>query len=119
MSRTMILVLAAVAALALAAPAQAADVVAKLLAPSVRTLAPAGDARCAATTYRSSVTGMLDVRLRGSGDWDLVVRDANGNRVASSRGLRRQRGRPGLGARRAQRSSPRPAAAPAPGRGRG
>ena len=90
MSRTMILVLAAAAAaLALAAPAQAdaADVVAKLLAPSVRTLAPTGGSHCAATTYKAPVTGTLDARLRGRGDWDLVVRDTNANRVASSRGL--------------------------------
>ena len=81
----MTLALGVVAALSLVAPAQAADLVPKLLAPSVRTLEPAGGAHCAATTYRSAVTGMLDVRLRGSGDWDLVVRDAAGRRVASSR----------------------------------
>ena len=85
MSRTMTHVLGVVAALSLAAPAQAADLVPTLLAPSVRTLEPAGDAHCASTTYRSAVTGMLDVRLRGSGDWDLIVRDVAGNRVASSR----------------------------------
>jgi len=83
----MILVLAVAAALSVVAPAQAADLVPRLLAPSVRTLEPAGGARCAATTFRSSVTGMLDVRLRGRGDWDLVVRDTDANRIASSRGL--------------------------------
>ncbi|HEX6389130.1 MAG TPA: M14 family zinc carboxypeptidase, partial [Solirubrobacteraceae bacterium] len=87
MSRTMTLVLGLAALLSLAAPAQAADLVPKLLAPSVRTLAPADGARCAATTYRSPLTGMVDVRLRGSGDWDLVVRDTAGHRVASSRGF--------------------------------
>ena len=87
MSRKMSLALAVAAVLAPAAPAQGADPVAKLLAPSVRTLAPGGGAPCAATTYRAPVTGMLDVRLRGGGDWDLVVRDTDGNRVASSRGL--------------------------------
>lgn len=85
MSRTMTLLLAVAAALSLVAPAQGADLVPQLLAPSVRTLDPAGTARCATTTYRSAVTGMVDMRLRGSGDWDLIVRDANGNRVASSR----------------------------------
>ena len=75
------------AALSLAAPAHGRRPRAKLLAPSVRTLAPAAGAHCAATAYRSAVTGMLDVRLRGSGDWDLVVRDARGKRVASSRGF--------------------------------
>ena len=87
MSRTMTWLLGVAATLSVAAPAQAADLVPRLLAPSVRTLDPSGDARCAATTYRSSVTGMVDVRLRGSGDWDLVVRDSDGNRVASSRGF--------------------------------
>jgi hypothetical protein len=77
--------LGVVAALSLVAPAQAADLVPRLLAPSVRTLEPTGGERCAATTYRSAVTGMVDVRLRGSGDWDLVVRDVAGHRVASSR----------------------------------
>ena len=85
MSRTMTIVLGVLAALSLGAPAQAADLVPRLLSPSVRTLEPSGGAHCASTTYRSSVTGMLDVRLRGSGDWDLVVRDVDGNRVASSR----------------------------------
>lgn len=89
MSRRMTLMLGVAAALSLVVPAQAlaADPVPQLLAPSARTLEPTGGARCAATTYRSSVTGMVDVRLRGSGDWDLVVRDSNGNRVASSRGF--------------------------------
>ena len=87
MSRTMTFMLGVAAALSLVAPAQGADLVPKLLAPSVRTLAPADGARCAATTYRAAVTGMVDVRLRGSGDWDLVVRDTAGNRVASSRGF--------------------------------
>ncbi len=87
MSRTMTLMLGLAAALSLVAPAQAADLVPRLLAPSVRTLAPADGARCAATTYRSGVTGMVDVRLRGSGDWDLAVRDTGGQRVASSRGF--------------------------------
>ena len=85
----MTLVLAVAALLALAAPAAAApaDLVPRLLAPSVRTLEPAGGARCAATTYRAPVTGMVDLRLRGRGDWDLVVRDVDGHRVDSSRGL--------------------------------
>ncbi|MEA2143118.1 MAG: carboxypeptidase [Solirubrobacteraceae bacterium] len=87
MSRTTTLLLGLAATLSLVAPAQAADLVPRLLAPSVRTLEPAGGARCAATTYRSAVTGMVDVRLRGGGDWDLVVRDTGGNRVASSRGF--------------------------------
>ena len=85
MARTVTSLLAVVAALALAAPAAAADLVPRLLAPSVRTLDPADGARCATTTYRTATTGMLDVRLRGSGDWDLVVRDAQRNRVATSR----------------------------------
>ena len=87
MSRTMTLMLAIAAAVSIVAPAQAADLVPRLLAPSVRTLEPADGARCATTTYRSAVTGMLDVRLRGSGDWDLAVRDADRRRVASSRGF--------------------------------
>lgn len=87
MSRTSTIVLCALVGLAIAAPAQAAAATPKLLKPTVRTLDPSGDARCARTTYRSTVTGMLDVRLRGRGDWDLVVRDAEGRRVASSRGF--------------------------------
>ena len=80
--------LGAFAALSLAPAAQADGLeLPKLLAPSVRTLAPADGARCATTTFRSSVTGMLDARLQGSGDWDLVLRDTNGNRVAASRGF--------------------------------
>ncbi|MDP1847128.1 MAG: M14 family zinc carboxypeptidase [Solirubrobacteraceae bacterium] len=87
MPRTLTLLLGVLATLSLAAPAAAADLVPRLLAPSVRTLDPADGARCASTTYRTGVTGMLDARLRGSGDWDLVVRDAKRNRVAGSRGF--------------------------------
>ncbi|HEV2059727.1 MAG TPA: hypothetical protein VGR11_10240, partial [Solirubrobacteraceae bacterium] len=85
MSRTLAFLVGTLAALSLVAPAQGAEGAPKLLAPTVRTLEPAGDARCATTTYRSSVTGLLDVRLRGRGDWDLIVRGADGRRVASSR----------------------------------
>ncbi|HEV2775866.1 MAG TPA: M14 family zinc carboxypeptidase [Solirubrobacteraceae bacterium] len=85
MRRTVTLALGVLAALWTAAPARAADVVPRLLAPSVRTLDPVDGARCATTTYRTAVTGLLDVRLRGSGDWDLVVRDAGRRRVAGSR----------------------------------
>ena len=87
MSRMVKILWAVAATLTFAAPAQAADLAPRLLAPTLRTLEPAGGQRCAATTYRSSVTGMIDVRLRGSGDWDLVVRDADGHRIASSRGF--------------------------------
>ena len=90
MTRTVILMLGACAALSLVPAAQAAGPApapTKLLPASVRTLAPADGARCATTTFRSPVTGMLDARLRGRGDWDLVVRDADGNRVAASRGF--------------------------------
>ncbi|MDP2712206.1 MAG: M14 family zinc carboxypeptidase [Solirubrobacteraceae bacterium] len=58
-----------------------------LLAPSERTLAPDAGKRCATTTYRTTATGMLDVRLRGSGDWDLALRDATGQQIAASRGF--------------------------------
>ena len=88
MSRTMVFMLGVFAALSFA-PAAHADGLTppRLLPPSVRTLAPADGARCATTTFRASVTGMLDARLRGSGDWDLVVRDTRGNAVAASRGF--------------------------------
>ena len=87
MARPLTFLLGVLASLSLAAPAAAADLVPRLLAPSVRTLEPPGGARCATTTFRTSVTGLLDVRLRGSGDWDLVVRDADRRRVAASRGF--------------------------------
>lgn len=88
MSRTMVFMLGVFAALSLAPAAHAEGLaLPKLLAPSVRTLAPADGARCATTSFRPSVTGMLDARLSGSGDWDLVLRDTRGNRVAASRGF--------------------------------
>jgi hypothetical protein len=88
MSRTMRFMLGVLAALSPAAAAHAGGLpLTKLLAPAVRTLAPADGARCATTTFRAPVTGMLDARLRGSGDWDLVLRDTNANRVAASRGF--------------------------------
>ncbi len=87
MSRKIALLLAVGLMLMLAPPGQAAALAPKLLDPSVRSLTPDASTRCASTTYRSPVTGMLDVRLRGAGDWDLVLRDARGNRVAASRGF--------------------------------
>ena len=102
MSRTMVFMLGAFAALSLA-PAAHADGLAlpKLLAPSVRTLAPADGARCATTTFRSSVTGMLDARLQRQRR--LGPRPARHARQPHRRlaRLRRPRGRAGLDARRA------------------
>lgn len=87
MSRTHPLLLAAVLIAALAAPADAAALAPRLLDASVRVLTPQRGERCVVTTYRTPLGGMLDVRLAGSGDWDLVLRDAAGNRVTGSRGF--------------------------------
>ncbi len=79
MPRLTLIALTVLAALVIAAPATAAT--------STRTLKTKRGVACTSTTYRAPLTGYLDVRLRGSGDWDLKLRDAARNTLASSRGF--------------------------------
>jgi len=82
MPRLTLLSLGMLAALLLATPAGAADVpaVAKALTAKKR-------GACTSTTYRAPLTGYLDVRLRGRGDWDLELLSASGTKLAASRGF--------------------------------
>lgn len=85
MPRLVVAVLGTLAALSCAAPAGAA-VSAKTL-PAVVSSLTAQRAACTSTTYRAPLTGFLDARLRGRGDWDLELRDASGGVLAASRGF--------------------------------
>ncbi|MEJ7798280.1 MAG: M14 family zinc carboxypeptidase [Solirubrobacteraceae bacterium] len=83
MPRLTLLTLGIAAALIMAAPAAAAT-----SPPAVsRTITAPERGSCATTTYRAPLTGYLDVRLRGSGDWDLELRSAGGTTLATSRGF--------------------------------
>jgi hypothetical protein len=55
--------------------------------PAVTKTLRAGGASCPSATYRAPMSGYLDVRLSGRGDWDLVLRDAGRRRLASSQGF--------------------------------
>jgi hypothetical protein len=81
MARMTLLTLGTVAALILAAPAGAATTTLPAVA---KTLAASKRGACTATTYRAPLTGFLDVRLSGRGDWDLALRDAAGTTLAAS-----------------------------------
>ena len=83
MPRLTLLSLGMVAGLLAAAPAGAA-VTPKTLPIVAKTLKAAKGTACTTTTYRAPLTGFLDVRLRGSGDWDLTVKDAKGLTLATS-----------------------------------
>lgn len=83
MPRLTLLTLGTVAALALAAPAAPAAVSPKTLPAIAKTLK--AKKACTSTSYRAPRAGFLDVRLRGSGDWDLVLRDAAGATLGASR----------------------------------
>ncbi len=83
MPRLTLLSLGMVAGLLAAAPAGAA-VTPKSLPIVAKTLKAAKRGACTTTTYRAPLTGFLDVRLRGSGDWDLTVKDASGLTLATS-----------------------------------
>jgi hypothetical protein len=92
MSRTLSLAVGVAAALLFAPAARAAellpgDILPRVLAPSVRTLTAAPGAHCVSSPYRVPLTGMLDARLHGSGDWDLELRAADGTPVTASRGF--------------------------------
>lgn len=77
MPRPTFLALTVLAALVITSPATAAT--------TTRTLKAKKGASCTTTTYRAPLHGFLDVRLRGSGDWDLQLRDASRNTLAASR----------------------------------
>jgi hypothetical protein len=83
MPRLTLLSLGTVAGLLLAAPAGAA-VTPKTLPAVAKTLTTKG-AACTSTAYRAPLAGFLDVRLRGSGDWDLELRDVAGRTLGASR----------------------------------
>jgi hypothetical protein len=80
--------LAAATVLLAAAPgaAQAAPQTPTLL-PAVKRALTAGGKSCATTTYRAPMSGFVTARLRGKGDWDLFLLDANRRRLASSQGF--------------------------------
>ena len=84
MPRLMLLTLGTVAALIFATPAGAAVKPTTLPAIAKTLSAKKG---CTSTSYRAPRTGFLDVRLRGSGDWDLMLRDVAGRTLAASRGF--------------------------------
>jgi hypothetical protein len=83
MPRLTLLSLGMVAGLLAAAPAGAA-VTPKTLPIIAKTLKAVQGKACTTTSYRAPLTGFLDVRLRGSGDWDLTVKDARGLTLATS-----------------------------------
>jgi hypothetical protein len=86
MPRLTALSLGMVAALLTSAPAGAA-VSPKTLPAVVASLTAQKRGSCTATTYRAPLTGFLDARLHGSGDWDLELRDGAGRTLAASRGF--------------------------------
>jgi hypothetical protein len=86
MPRLTLLPLGVLAALACAVPADAAVVPVSLPA-LVRTLTAQAKGACTTTTYRAPLAGFLDARLRGSGDWDLDLRDDAGRALAGSHGF--------------------------------
>jgi zinc carboxypeptidase len=86
MPRLTLLPFGMLAALVCAGPAGASHVPASLPA-LVRTLTAQGQTACTTTSYRAPLPGFLDARLRGSGDWDLELRDAAGQTLAGSHGF--------------------------------
>jgi len=86
MSRLMLVVLGTAAGFLFATPASAA-VSPQMLAAVVKKLQAKQGRACTPTTYRAPSAGFLDVRLRGTGDWDLVVRDVAGRTLGASRGF--------------------------------
>lgn len=77
-----------IALVAVVAPAHAlaASQAAPAVLPAVtKTLQASADGDCASAVYRAPMSGHLDVRLSGRGDWDLVLRDSARRRVAASR----------------------------------
>jgi hypothetical protein len=85
MPRLTLVPLGIATALIAATPAGAAS--APTSPPAVPRTLTAQTRSCSSTTYRAPMTGYLDVRLRGSGDWDLRLRDALGTTLAASRGF--------------------------------
>lgn len=87
--------LVAVAAMVMAVPAEALDVMpdfsqasdAPNVLPTVSATLLAPERSCATTKYAAPGDGFLDVRLVGDGDWDLVLRGVSGTALASSRGF--------------------------------
>ena len=86
MPRLTLIALGMAAALLAAAPLAAADAP-RTLPAVAKTLSASKHGSCPATTYRAPLAGFLDVRLRGSGDWDLELRDSTGRVLAASRGF--------------------------------
>lgn len=86
MPRIAVLMLGAFAGLVVAAPADAAPA-SRTLPAVVRALKAAKGGSCTTATYRAPLTGFLDVRLRGGGDWDLTVKDQSGLTLATSDGF--------------------------------
>lgn len=84
MPRLPLLLVGMAAALVTASPAGAAPTL-KTLPAVARTLVAQKVGTCTSATYRAPLTGFLDVRLHGSGDWDLELRDSEGTTLATSR----------------------------------
>jgi hypothetical protein len=84
MPRLTPLMLGTVAGLLLATPAGAA-VSPKTLPAIAKTVTAKQRGACTSTAYRAPLAGLLDVRLRGSGDWDLELRDVAGRTLGASR----------------------------------
>jgi hypothetical protein len=66
-------------------PAQAGAAERPAVLPAVTETLRAALGSCSSASYRAPMTGHLDVRLSGSGDWDLVLRDSARPRLGSSR----------------------------------
>ena len=84
MPRLTLLTLGTVAALTLATPAGAA-IAPKALPAIAKTVTAKKGSACTSTAYRAPQAGFLDVRLRGTGDWDLAVRDVAGRTLGASK----------------------------------
>ncbi len=84
MPRLTLLTLGTVAGLFLATPAGAA-ISPKTLPAVAKTLTAKQRGACTSTAYTAPRAGFLDVRLRGSGDWDLELRNAAGRTLGASR----------------------------------
>ncbi|MEX2197081.1 MAG: M14 family zinc carboxypeptidase [Thermoleophilaceae bacterium] len=69
--------------LGVTAPAHAAPEAPSVLPAVTKTLSGAS---CSTAAYTAPMSGYLDVRLRGAGDWDLELRDG-AQRLAASRGF--------------------------------
>ncbi len=85
MPRLTLLSLGTVAGLLLLATPAGAAFTPKTLPAVAKTLTAKSKGACTSAAYRAPLAGFLDVRLRGSGDWDLELRDVAGRALGASR----------------------------------